>query len=204
MRSSAAGSGRSGPPRGWEMWRPRAWEWQVIRCWARPVELAGGEGYLFTGRLSVRSHPWLADHAVAGTVLLPGTAFVELAIRAGDAAGCGRLAELTLEAPLLLPPESGIQLQVAVGGPGEDGQRTVGMYARPEDAGPGTDWTRHASGLLAPAAAPEANLAADFTVWPAAGSRLDRYREPVREPGRRSVRVRAGVPRAAGGVATRA
>ena len=30
------------------------------------------------------THPWLADHAVLGTVLLPGTALVELALAAGD------------------------------------------------------------------------------------------------------------------------
>ena len=52
---------------------------------AAGVELAGGQGHLLAGRLSLRSHPWLADHAVAGTVLLPGTAFVEMAIKAGDA-----------------------------------------------------------------------------------------------------------------------
>ncbi|MYV49347.1 modular polyketide synthase, partial [Streptomyces sp. SID2888] len=41
------------------------------------VELAAGEGVLFTGRLSLSSHPWLADHVVMGTVLLPGTALLE-------------------------------------------------------------------------------------------------------------------------------
>src|SRR5207244_10305785 len=42
------------------------------------VALAGEERWLFTGRLSLKSHPWLADHAVFEAVLLPGTAFVEL------------------------------------------------------------------------------------------------------------------------------
>ena len=37
-----------------------------------------------------RSHPWLADHVVLGSVLLPGTALVELALRAGDEVGCDR------------------------------------------------------------------------------------------------------------------
>ena len=64
------------------------------------VELAGGDGLVLTGRVSLAAQPWLADHAVADTVLLPGTAFVELAIRAGDAAGCGQMDELALEAPL--------------------------------------------------------------------------------------------------------
>ena len=58
---------------------------------------------MFTGRLSLRSQPWLADHVVNEMVLLPGTAFVEMAIRAGYAAGCARIADLTLETPLVLP-----------------------------------------------------------------------------------------------------
>ncbi|MBI0382433.1 acyltransferase domain-containing protein, partial [Streptomyces albiflaviniger] len=62
------------------------------------VDLPDSEGVLFTGRLSLRTHPWLADHAVMDTVLLPGTALVELAVRAGDQVGCDLLDELTLEA----------------------------------------------------------------------------------------------------------
>ncbi|HEY8986901.1 MAG TPA: type I polyketide synthase, partial [Streptomyces sp.] len=61
------------------------------------VALAAGEGLLLTGRVSLRSHPWLADHAVTGTVLLPGTAFVEMALRAGEEFGCDQVEELTLE-----------------------------------------------------------------------------------------------------------
>ncbi|AQA20812.1 beta-ketoacyl synthase, N-terminal domain protein [Rhodococcus sp. MTM3W5.2] len=68
------------------------------------VVLADSGGLLFTGRLSVATHPWLADHAVSDTVLVPGTGLVELAWRAGDQLGCDRIEELTLEAPLMLPP----------------------------------------------------------------------------------------------------
>ncbi|WP_158709515.1 polyketide synthase dehydratase domain-containing protein, partial [Streptomyces griseus] len=46
------------------------------------VSLAGG-GVVFTGRLSVSAQPWLADHAVSGVVVLPGTAFVDLVVHAG-------------------------------------------------------------------------------------------------------------------------
>ncbi len=49
---------------------------------AAAVSLADSEGVLLTGRLSLQSHPWLADHAVRGITLLPGTAFLELAVRA--------------------------------------------------------------------------------------------------------------------------
>jgi candicidin polyketide synthase FscB len=134
------------------------------------VELAGGEGYLLTGRLSARSHPWLADHTVAGTVLVPGTAFVELAVRAAAAAGCGRIEDLTLEAPLLLPADEAVQLQVVVGAPGADQARAVEVYSRTGHEGAEGPWTRHASGLLAPAVPPGADLAAQFAVWPPSGA----------------------------------
>jgi acyl transferase domain-containing protein len=47
------------------------------------VALPDSDAMLFTGSLSVATHPWLADHTVSGTVLLPGTALLELAIHAG-------------------------------------------------------------------------------------------------------------------------
>ncbi|MEU9993759.1 type I polyketide synthase, partial [Streptomyces sp. NPDC048045] len=46
------------------------------------VAVGDTDGVLLTGRLSVRTHPWLADFVVQGSVLLPGAAFVELAVRA--------------------------------------------------------------------------------------------------------------------------
>jgi acyl transferase domain-containing protein/thioesterase domain-containing protein/acyl carrier protein len=117
------------------------------------VGLADGEGWLFTGRLSLRTHAWLADHVVLGMVLLPGAAFLELALHAGGQVGCERVGELTLEAPLVLHEDGAVQVQVLVGEPGEDGSRELGVYSRFE-AAPGDGlavdeaWTRHASGVL--------------------------------------------------------
>ncbi|MFI1856260.1 SDR family NAD(P)-dependent oxidoreductase, partial [Streptomyces sp. NPDC020480] len=112
------------------------------------VELADGEGALFTSRLSLRTHPWLAQHAVAGAVLLPGTAFLELAIRAGDEVGCDRVEELTLATPLALPEHGAIQVQLRVGAADEAGRRPVTVSARPDGA-VGQEWVRHADGVLA-------------------------------------------------------
>ena len=42
------------------------------------VRLADGRGWLFTGRVSLDSHPWLADHVVMGSAVLPGTAVSSL------------------------------------------------------------------------------------------------------------------------------
>ncbi|MGY1434189.1 type I polyketide synthase [Streptomyces reniochalinae] len=128
------------------------------------VSLADGQGVMLTGRLSVKTHPWLADHTVGGHVLLPGTAFVELALRAGDEVGCRLVDELTLEAPLVLPERGGVQLQLAVH-TAEDGRRPFTVHSRGDDAAPDEPWTRHATGLLA-ADAPAAHFGQD--VWPPA------------------------------------
>ncbi|WP_285681274.1 polyketide synthase dehydratase domain-containing protein, partial [Kitasatospora phosalacinea] len=131
------------------------------------VEPAEDGGLLLTGRLAIGSHPWLADHTVAGTTLLPGTAFLEFALAAADRAGCDRVAELTIEAPLPLPASGGVRLQVAVGSPDAAGRRTVGIHSAPAASVPPVEWTRHATGLLEPAAdAPADTLAS----WPPAGA----------------------------------
>ncbi|MFI9644478.1 SDR family NAD(P)-dependent oxidoreductase [Micromonospora sp. NPDC051925] len=131
------------------------------------VGLAGVDGTVLTGRLSLRTHPWLADHALAGTVLLPGTAFVELAVRAGDQVGCGLVEELTLEAPLTVPERGGVDLQVVVGAPDGTGRCPVTVHSRPADGVDG--WTRHATGVLAPVAS-TAPVAPTGDVWPPAGA----------------------------------
>ncbi|NBH11151.1 type I polyketide synthase, partial [Amycolatopsis sp. SID8362] len=78
------------------------------------VELPDSGGFLLTGRLSAQTQPWLAEHVVRGVTLLPGTAFLELAIRAADQVGCASVDELTLEAPLVLPERGGTQVQLVV------------------------------------------------------------------------------------------
>ncbi|HWN36455.1 MAG TPA: type I polyketide synthase, partial [Pseudonocardia sp.] len=129
------------------------------------VELAGGQGLLCTGRLSLQSQPWLADHAIAGTVLLPGTAFVELAVRAGYQAGCPQIIELTLAAPLVLAAAGAVQVQVQVGALDQDGHRTVEIYSRADDS-EGDPWVQHAAGRLAPHQPADPAESADFLVWP--------------------------------------
>ncbi|WP_407559885.1 type I polyketide synthase [Streptomyces sp. 184] len=132
-----------------------------------PVELAGGDGLLFTGSLSLRTHPWLSDHAVAGTVLLPGTALLELALHTGHLAGCAHLDELVLEAPLVLPDDGAVDLQVTVDGPDDGGRRTVAVYARPGGDAAGEPWSRHATATVRPHSAPPPPTPA-ASVWPPA------------------------------------
>ncbi|MFF1908761.1 SDR family NAD(P)-dependent oxidoreductase, partial [Kitasatospora sp. NPDC058218] len=108
------------------------------------VELPDSGGCLLTGTLALEAQEWLADHVVAGTALVPGTAFLECALRAGREVGCDRVAELALEVPLVLPERGGVAVQVAVAAQDEHGARPFSVYARRgEDA-----WVRHATGVL--------------------------------------------------------
>ena len=122
-----------------------------------------GESLTLTGRLSLKSHPWLADHAVAGNVLLPGTAFLELALSAAERVGAEQVRELTMQAPLVLDEQGAVQLQVTVmrfrggGAPrghllaprGRGGRRTLDppRHRRPL---PGAPLGARAARLLAP------------------------------------------------------
>ncbi|NYS19653.1 SDR family NAD(P)-dependent oxidoreductase [Streptomyces sp. SJ1-7] len=130
------------------------------------VEAPETGGVVLTGRLSVDTQPWLADHGVLGGVLLPGTGFVELAVRAGDRVGCGRVEELLLEAPLTVPERGGLALRVSVGGADASGARSVSIHSR-GGTDPDGPWTRHAHGTLTTEpAAP----AFDLTRWPPPGA----------------------------------
>jgi polyketide synthase 12 len=130
------------------------------------VELPASGGVILTGRLSPAAQGWLADHAVSGTVVFPGTGFVELAIRAGDEVGCPSVEELTLQAPLLLPTGGSAAVQVVVGPASNTGQRTLSIFSRADGAA-GSGWSCHAEGALSPG---EAEPAADLSVWPPAGA----------------------------------
>ncbi|WP_394831085.1 SDR family NAD(P)-dependent oxidoreductase [Pendulispora rubella] len=131
------------------------------------VPLADTEGFLFTGRLSLAEHPWLAGHVVFGNVILPGTAYVELALLAAHRLGLDRVVELTLEAPLAIPAKDAVVVQMSLAAPDEGGQRALTLHARPEDAPQDAPWTRHASGLLAPRAA---QVPFDLSIWPPEGA----------------------------------
>jgi acyl transferase domain-containing protein len=143
----------------------------------RDTGLAAGEHPLFgavltlpdsgatvlTGRLLPASQPWLADHAVLDRIVVPGTAFVEMALRAGHEVDCELLDELTLHTPLVLADGAGARVQVVVEAADDAGRRAVSVHAQPD----GGEWVRNADGVLS-ARAPEPE--SDLTVWPPEGA----------------------------------
>ncbi|MEV6005152.1 acyltransferase domain-containing protein, partial [Streptomyces griseomycini] len=133
------------------------------------IELGDTDGVLLTGRLSVQTHPWLADYVVRGSVLLPGTAFVELAVRAGDRVGCDLVEELTLEAPLVVPERGGVRVQVWVSAEDESGRRELTFFSNAGDTDDDRPYTRHATGVLR---AVGRSGGTSLVEWPPAGAKV--------------------------------
>ena len=131
------------------------------------VAQADSDEIIFTGRLSLASHPWLADHKVHGVVLVPGAAMVELALFAGDRAGCARVDQLVLHTPLIVGEHGGVAVQVVVGAWRQTGDRRVRIYSRVDD-GADRAWTQHAEGVLA--SAQDFTATEEFDQWPPAGA----------------------------------
>ncbi|WP_227979259.1 type I polyketide synthase [Nocardia spumae] len=135
------------------------------------VPLAGRDEWLFTGSFSTRTHPWIADHAVFGSVLLPGTAFAEMAMSAGASLDTGVVDELLLNAPLVIGEDTEIELQVSIAAADENGRRDVRIHSRraagPE-AGEQDSWVLHATGVLTGSGDPVSGW--DVGAWPPAGA----------------------------------
>jgi pimaricinolide synthase PimS1 len=128
------------------------------------LDLAKAGGHVLTGRVSLATHPWLADYQVGNTIVLPGTIFVELAVQAANLVGCVAIDELTIEAPL--PVGTGADLQVSVTALGEDGRYAVEIHARPAD-GSARAWVKQAEGVLSKNAPAATETLAE---WPPAGA----------------------------------
>ncbi|MFD7498825.1 SDR family NAD(P)-dependent oxidoreductase [Streptomyces sp. NPDC059832] len=120
---------------------------------------------VMSGGLSIRSHPWLMDHRVEDTPLLPGTAFAELLLSAGREVDCPALDEMVLRDPLLLPVDgTQVDVQVTVRRADAQGKRAVAVYSR---SSADAEWRHHTEGLVSPETRPPAP--AGPTTEPGAG-----------------------------------
>ncbi|MGW7050068.1 polyketide synthase dehydratase domain-containing protein, partial [Streptomyces avermitilis] len=133
------------------------------------LTLADNNTELLTGRLSLRTHPWLTDHTIAGTTLVPGTALLELALQA---TATDHLEELTLHTPLVIPREGAVDVQVHINPPDDTDTRSLTIYSRSENAPAEAPWRHHATAVLG---AKTSRIATgrshdDLSMWPPAGA----------------------------------
>ncbi|EFF94126.1 modular polyketide synthase [Streptomyces sp. e14] len=112
------------------------------------VERADGQGVLFTGAVPAGSaESWTRGHRLGDRTVLVSSALAELALAAGRRVGLPRVRELTLLAPLDVPGDTPVRLQVAVQAQ-DDGDASVTVHSRRGDADPDAPWLLHATGLL--------------------------------------------------------
>ncbi|WP_433672450.1 type I polyketide synthase [Nocardia sp. CA-136227] len=108
------------------------------------VRVADRDEWMFTGRFSLRTHPWITDHTTYGVVVVPSAALMEMLLVAGRRIGCDVVDELILERPILPPADGEVELQVLVREPDTAGRRSFTFHYRLPDG----EWARNASGVL--------------------------------------------------------
>ncbi|MFG2285703.1 amino acid adenylation domain-containing protein [Streptomyces sp. NPDC048595] len=118
-------------------------------------------GWVATGRLSARTHPWLADRVAGGAVPLSPAALLDLVIAAGDGVGRGKVAELDAHTPLVVPERAALDLRITLDDAGR-GTWTVAVHSRPATGGA---WTRHADAVLTEDSGHGPDLPS-LAVWP--------------------------------------
>ena len=146
---------------------------------AAAIEDPEGEGLSLSGRVSLAEHPWLADHALVGTAIMPGTAFLEAALYAGERVGADTVEELILQAPLPLG-DNPVALRVTVSAP-VDGRRALAIHSRPEEEG--APWTRNAAGTLSERIPQQPGPLSEWPPYGAKGIEVEDLRSRLAETG---------------------
>jgi myxalamid-type polyketide synthase MxaE and MxaD/epothilone polyketide synthase C/epothilone polyketide synthase D len=118
-----------------------------------PIELAGSPGtHVWQAEVSLETHPWLDDHRVQDAVIVPATAYIEMAFAAGGAVlrdGSLVVREIENLKPLILHQGVSHTVQAALVVE-DDGRATFTVHSRPRatNARRSLPWTAHVSALV--------------------------------------------------------
>ena len=110
-------------------------------------DLASGDS-VYTSRLSVKSQPWLSDHVIYGTVVVPGATYAAMALAAVGAPS--RVKDVFFYEPIILPEKASREVQLTLH-PADGSRRrrrvTFQVHSRPygeRDA----EWSLNAEGIV--------------------------------------------------------
>ncbi|MGA5462184.1 SDR family NAD(P)-dependent oxidoreductase [Mycobacterium sp. NPDC050041] len=136
-------------------------------------DLASGD-VVYTSRLSVRSQPWLSDHVIYGTVVVPGATYAAMALAAvGPPA---RVKEVFFYEPIILPEKASREVQLTLHPAGDGGESKFQVHSRPYGERD-VEWSLNAEGLV-------------VTGVSGAGDDPDPEQDPVDEAIERCTRMR--------------
>ena len=107
-------------------------------------ELASGDA-VYTSRLSVKSQPWLSDHVIYGTVVVPGATYAAMALAAvGPPA---RVKEVFFYEPIILPEKASREVQLTLHPLEDGGGSKFQVHSRPYGER-GAEWSLNADGTV--------------------------------------------------------
>ncbi len=111
-------------------------------------DLASGDS-VYTSRLSVKSQPWLSDHVIYGTVVVPGATYAAMALAAVGTPS--RVKDVFFYEPIILPEKASREVQLTLhpadGSSATAGESRFQVHSRPygeRDA----DWSLNAEGIV--------------------------------------------------------
>lgn len=107
-------------------------------------DLASGD-CVYTSRLSVKSQPWLSDHVIYGTVVVPGATYAAMALAA--AGPPARVQDVFFYEPIILPEKASREVQLTLHPLEDGGGWTFRVDSRPygvRDA----EWSLNADGTV--------------------------------------------------------
>ena len=107
-------------------------------------DLASGD-IVYTSRLSVKSQPWLSDHVIYGTVVVPGATYAAMALAAVGTPA--RVKEVFFYEPIILPEKASREVQLTLHPPQDGGESKFQVHSRPygvRDA----EWSLNADGTV--------------------------------------------------------
>lgn len=108
-------------------------------------DLASGDS-VYTSRLSVKSQPWLSDHVIYGTVVVPGATYAAMALAAVGAPA--RVRDVFFYEPIILPEKSSREVQLTLHPLQDGGESTFQVHSRPYGER-GAEWSLNAEGTVA-------------------------------------------------------
>ena len=112
--------------------------------WVAAKDLASGDS-VYTSRLSVKSQPWLSDHVIYGTIVVPGATYAAMALAAVGAPG--RVKEVFFYEPIILPEKASREVQLTLH-PIEDGDGwNFQVHSRPYGVRD-VEWSLNADGTV--------------------------------------------------------
>jgi acyl transferase domain-containing protein/NADPH:quinone reductase-like Zn-dependent oxidoreductase/acyl carrier protein len=107
-------------------------------------ELASGDS-VYSSRLSVKSQPWLSDHVIYGTVVVPGATYAAMALAAVGTPAHAK--DVFFYEPIILPEKASREVQLSLHPLADGSGSTFKVHSRPygeRDA----EWSLNAEGTV--------------------------------------------------------